>query len=123
MITTITKPKIIYVCHPLSGDIKGNVARVRHICRDLYSKDIIPFAPHIYFTQFLDDNNPSERELALLFGREMVKRCDELWVFGDRISDGMRCEIDYAKKVGIPISYVGPSKSPQMRSLIHCITH
>ena len=31
--------------------------------------------------------------------------CDELWVFGDRISKGMAAEIEYAKKAYIPVRY------------------
>jgi len=35
----------------------------------------------------------------------MVKLCSELWVFGDRISDGMVLEIDMADRLGIPVHY------------------
>jgi len=29
----------------------------------------------------------------------MLKICDELWVFGDEITEGMREEIEYFKKI------------------------
>lgn len=103
-LTESTKPpKMVYICHPMRGDAKGNSEKVRTICEGLYEKQVIPFAPHIYFGQFLDDNNPVERELALLLGREMVKRCDELWIYGRIISEGMRGEVEIARQIGIPI--------------------
>lgn len=34
-------------------------------------KGVIPVTPHIYLTQFMDDNVPEERELALKIGSEL----------------------------------------------------
>lgn len=35
----------------------------------------------------------------------LLGKCDELWVFGDRISEGMAVEIEIAKKRRQPIRY------------------
>ena len=67
--------KIIYVCSPLSGNPK-NIEKAKEYC--------IPFAPHIYFTQFMDDNNPNERRLALEMNKRFLELCDELWILGIR---------------------------------------
>ena len=37
-------------------------------------------------------------------GAEMLKLCDELWVFGEP-STGMQAEIDLAKRLGIPVRW------------------
>lgn len=63
----------------------------------------IPFAPHLLYPQVLDENDPSERELGIFFGMVWLGKCDELWVFGRHISNGMAREIAQAKKRGIPI--------------------
>ena len=65
----------------------------------------MPLAPHIIFTQFLDDKISEERALGMLMGLELLKRCQGLWTFGNRISDGMLGEIDAAKQLEIPIHY------------------
>lgn len=65
----------------------------------------MPFAPHILFTQFLDDGIQEERGLGLKLGLDMLKHCQELWVFGERISEGMAAEIKLAKRLGVPIQY------------------
>ena len=60
----------------------------------------MPIAPHLYFTQFMDDNNPTQREKALEFNKVLIDFCDELAVFGDHISSGMAEEIKYASSTG-----------------------
>ena len=88
---------IIYICSPYSGDVVGNVAAARRYCRFAVDKGYIPIAPHLLFPQFLDDNNPDERELGLFFGNALMSKCAEVWVFGSRISSGMEAEIKRAK--------------------------
>ena len=39
-------------------------------------------------------------------GRDLMWRCDDLWVVGSTISSGMREEIELAKKLYMPIFYV-----------------
>jgi len=34
-----------------------------------------------------------------------MKLCDEVWVFGRKITEGMQQEIDFATKQGIQIRY------------------
>ena len=63
----------------------------------------IPFAPHLLFPQFLDDTDPRERELGLLFGIALMSKCAEVWVFGEKVSAGMAKEIEKAEKRGMRI--------------------
>ena len=55
--------------------------------------------------QFLNDDDPSERELGLFFGNALMSRCAEVWVFGSRISSGMEAEIKRAKWKGYHLRY------------------
>ena len=66
----------------------------------------IPIAPHIYFTQFLDDDIPEKRSFGTLAGLQLLSECDELWYFGDSVSRGMITEIIAAKEQSIPVRYV-----------------
>lgn len=66
--------------------------------------DVIPIAPHLLFTQFLDDTKPNERSIGLEAGIALLDMCDEIWVYGlVNPSEGMAAEIEYAKEYGIPI--------------------
>lgn len=51
----------------------------------------------LLFPQFLNDNDPKERELGLFFGNAIMSKCSEIWVFGSHISPGMEAEIKRAK--------------------------
>lgn len=65
----------------------------------------IPIAPHIYFTQFMNDNSKEERDLALFMDIVLLSKCAELWVFGSTITNGMSIEIEKAKRKGQLIRY------------------
>lgn len=86
--------KLVYICSPLKGDMQGNIEKARGYCREAILQGYIPIAPHIYFTQFLDDTNETERLLGMKCGIELLPMCDELWVYKDA-SMGMLQEIDY----------------------------
>jgi len=97
--------KLVYICSPYRGDVDRNTAKAQGYCRFAYTQDATPIAVHLHNTQFLDDDIPEERLAGLLLGLNMMKRCHELWVFGDRISKGMRLELEAAEHLGIPIQY------------------
>lgn len=96
---------IVYICSPYAGDVDANVENARRYCRFAVDKGYIPIAPHLLFTQFLNDNNPKERQLGIFFGNAVMSKCSEVWVFGDRISDGMEAEIKRAKRKNYPLRY------------------
>mgnify|MGYP000590513166 CR=1 FL=1 len=96
--------KKVYICSPCRGDYENNIQRAKEYSRAAVEKGVIPVTPHIYLTQFMDDNVPEERELALKIGSELVLGCSELWAFGiDHPSAGMAAEIELAKAHGIPV--------------------
>lgn len=99
--------KIVYIAHPISGDIKGNLEKIRKIIRDINIKhdDILPFAHYWVDCHALDDTNAEERQRGIdndivLFKRRFI---DELWLYGDKISSGMKSEIELARELNIKI--------------------
>ena len=112
--------KLIYICSPFRSDNKAeqyaNVRAAQKYCRDAYKQNCIPVAPHLYLPQFLDDDTPAERDLALRIGLRLINYCSEVWVHGDRISDGMRGEIDYATTTGKKVVYL-PGADAQHKSI------
>ena len=88
---------IVYICSPYAGDVEANVAAARRYSRFAVESGCIPIAPHLLFPQFMDDRDPHERELGLFFGNALMSKCSEVWVFGDRVSEGMAAEIRRAR--------------------------
>ena len=95
----------VYIASPLRGDIEGNIKRAKEYCHFAIKQNAVPMCPHIYFPLFFDDNAELERRIGLILGLQMLKRCKEMWVFGDRISKGMANEIKIAEKRKIPVRY------------------
>ena len=102
------KRPLIFICSPYRGDVEANLRNARRYCRfaieqgDRTSTPCIPFAPHLLFTQFLDDSIAREREAGLSMGVEMLSLCDELWAFGQPTA-GMAREISEAAGLGVPV--------------------
>lgn len=98
--------KLVYICSPLKGDVLKNITNAAGYCREVVEKwpDVIPIAPHVYFTRFLNDSKQNERSLGRRLGMELLDMCEELWVYGmDNPSEGMKAELEYAKANGITI--------------------
>jgi hypothetical protein len=96
---------LVYIASPYAGDIAENTGRARHYAKFAVGKGCIPLAPHLHYPQFMNEDDPKQRALGLRFALILLCKCDELWVFGDRISEGMKSEIAKAKRRGMPIKY------------------
>jgi hypothetical protein len=96
---------IVFICSPYADDPLNNERRSICYCRFAVRQGCIPFAPHIYFTRFLDDRSPDDRALGLFMGQVMLTKCVELWVFGSKITSGMEREIAKAVQRDMLIRY------------------
>lgn len=96
---------LVYVCSPYSRDIKNNVENAKRYSRFVVENYAIPLTPHLLYPQFMDDDNEKEREMAIYFDSVLLTKCSEIWVFGERISCGMRSEIALAKEYEIKIRW------------------
>lgn len=96
---------LVYIASPFAGDTERNVIMAQGYCRFAVSKGCIPLAPHLLYPQFMDDGDKAQRDLGIRFALILLGKCDELWVFGGRISEGMSREIAKAKRRGMPVRY------------------
>ena len=98
------RPRIplVFICSPYRGNTETNVQNARAYCSLASLRGCIPFAPHLLFTQFLDDAKADERKLGMYMGAEMLRLCDELWAFGEP-TEGMAAEMELAERMGIPV--------------------
>ncbi len=98
---------MVYICSPFAGDTQGNTEKARRYSRFAADMGTIPIAPHLLFPQFLSEE--TERDLALFMGMVLLGKCEQLWVFGGRVSEGMQKEIDKAKRRNIKIRWFSES--------------
>lgn len=96
---------MVYICSPYSGNTEKNTENAKKYSRFAVDSHCLPITPHIYFTQFMDDSIPEERDIAIFMNLVLMSKCEQLWVFGDNLSTGMKAEIDRAKRKHMKIRY------------------
>ena len=99
----IRQNRFAYICSPYRDNPRVNIMRARHYCKFAVSKGRIPIAPHLYFPQFMSE--AAEREKAMSMNFELLELCGEVWVFGDKITEGMAMEIAHAVRLRKKIRY------------------
>ena len=92
----------VYVCAPLGGNIEQNLKKVKTYTEYALRCGTAPVVPHFY-AECLDDNDPKDREIGLAAGLSLLWFCDELWLFGDTVTDGMKNELQFCKNLNISI--------------------
>ncbi len=100
------RQRLVYICSPCRGDMEKNIIKAQGYCREAVElfPDVVPIAPHVYCTQFLDDTNPDERAVGMEMGIALLDMCSEIWVYGiENPSEGMKAEIKHAQENGITI--------------------
>lgn len=97
--------KKVYICAPLGGDVKGNLEKVKRYTRYALICGTAPVVPHFY-ALCLDDHNQKERNIGMAAGLGMLWFCDELWIFGYEITEGMQAEINFCKNLNIKMKKI-----------------
>ena len=80
------------------------------ICKFVFDEGTVPINPFTNFGYYLYELVP--RDVVRNGNNNVLKRCDELWVFGE-VSDGVLAEIVVFKNLGKPIRFFDISKLPK----------
>ena len=97
--------KKVYICSPLGGDVADNLEQVKRYTKYALMCGTAPVVPHFY-ALCLDDRNAKEREIGMAAGLSLLWFCDEIWVCGNTVTDGMKGEISFCKNLNIRIRHV-----------------
>jgi len=101
-----SKPRqLVYIVSPYRGNVALNRMNAKRYCHYAVQKGKFPIAPHLWMPQFLDDDIPAERSLAINAGLYFLAQCSEVWVFGNIATEGMQAEILAAQRLGKTTRY------------------
>lgn len=103
--------KIVYIAHPIGAStkkgIEKNLEDLRRIIRKINKNytDVVPFCPYYADIVSMDDTIPEERARGVANDKAILTSgmVHELWLTGDRLSDGMKAERLLAIEYNIPI--------------------
>lgn len=99
----------VYICAPLGGNIKENLHKAKKYARYALLCGTAPVVPHFY-ALCLNDNHPKEREIGMSAGLSLLWFCDEMWIFGNEETEGMKAEIQFCKNFKIPVRRIKNSE-------------
>lgn len=86
---------LVYICAPFSGDIEANKKKAAEFAEYAYRNGCIPLTAHLLFP-FVNDTNKAERDTAIHMDIVLMGKCQEVWVLKERITPGMKIEINKA---------------------------
>jgi hypothetical protein len=73
------------------------------VCEFVFQQGAVPLNPFRAFDYFLGDR--VDRDAVRRGNMRILEACDEVWVFGDTLADGVVIEIAQAARSGKPIRY------------------
>lgn len=100
--------KMVYICSPYRGDTEKNTKNVKRYCLFTSLERKIPVAPHLYFTQFLDDGSSLERYEGTQMGLELMQYCEEMRIYCTELTEGMIAEIRRARELNLKLRFFTP---------------
>ena len=84
----------------------ANIEYAKACCLDCLRRGETPYASHLIFPQFLDDDAPEQRRVGILAGLEWACTADATVVYTDLgMSKGMQLGIKHAEESGRPVEY------------------
>lgn len=112
---------VLYVAHPLGGDVDGNIKRalrwLEWLRRSFPTVTFIaPWIASVMSGE--DDSDPAQREAGLVDAETIVDRCSGVVLVGGRISSGMMRESAAARWTS-DLTWLGeePPVGPHSHSL------
>jgi len=103
------KRPLIFLCSPYAArdgrSISDHYAHARHVSKRIFEQGAVPWTPHVFFHDLLDDTNLIERNEGLIISRRMVAQADAVIVdtMGGAISSGMAGDLEVANALRIPV--------------------
>ena len=90
----------IYVSAPLGEDWDEDIENAAKYYEFTLQSECVPVGPHAYATMF-GVNEASEIKRLRQAGMSLIWFCDEIWVFGEQITESMQEEISFGRNMKI----------------------
>lgn len=100
---------LVYLAHPVRGHSKIELlSSITTWLGQLVQQfpDHAFAAPWLPYVLALDDGSQTHRDRGMRDDMEFLIRCDEVWLLGETVSEGMLEEADWARKMAMPVRRV-----------------
>lgn len=104
------RPRVAIISR-LSGkdidEVRHNAYVARNLCSSVIAAGGAPFAAHLFYPEFLDDDSPEEREAGMECGDAWTAVADAAVVYvGEGVSSGMKHDVEHLRSRDIPVHEV-----------------
>lgn len=99
--------KLVYICSPYGGDMQDYV-KAKAYCREVIREGNLPVAMHVYLPPLIQRDeieSEKDREYDMEAAEAMIPHCDEVRVYGHKITEKMQKEIMIANEYRMAVKY------------------
>lgn len=100
--------KRVYICAPMETAL--DISNAAKFAQYVIACGAAPFAPHFY-SMCADNGRVFPNKALAQMGKSFLWYCDEIWIFGARITRRMREEISFCKHLNIRTVSIPESKT------------
>ncbi len=114
-----TSPLVV-LAHPIGDAVEENTAKMKIIFREVClnpNLDVVPWFP-FEILEALHSEALGDRQKGIYMCLSVIKKSSGLWLYGDRISAGMKDQAVLAIIQGIPVMAKSPGTKRDLAKLI-----
>lgn len=90
----------IYVCAPFGVDLETELEDVAKYYEFTLQSECVPVGPHA-LAKMLGCKNEAKIKQMRQAGMSLIWFCDEIWVFGEQVTESMQEEIGFGRNMKI----------------------
>ena len=98
--------KRVYICAPYDGENTRSREKIWGYCLFARERTYAPSAPFLYYPQFMPEIYEKEMQLMRSLALRDLLTCEEIWVFGNKVTPEMENEISCASSHGLNIRWL-----------------
>ena len=98
--------KRVYICAPYDGENTRSREKIWGYCLFARERPYAPIAPFLYYPQFMPESYEKEMQLMRSLALRDLLTCEEIWVFGNKVTPEMENEISCASSHGLNIRWL-----------------
>ena len=98
--------KRVYICAPYDGENTRSREKIWGYCLFARERTYAPIAPFLYYPQFMPEIYEKEMQLMRSLALRDLLTCEEIWVFGNKVTPEMENEISCASSHGLNIRWL-----------------
>ena len=97
--------KKVYICASMDGDLETVLKQVKEYVSYALKCGVVPVAPHFYLQVMLPNTEANAEILRSAF-RSLLWYCEEMWVFGNEVTEAMASDQQFCKEFHIPMKRI-----------------